>query len=44
MLVYLTDGEGHFPSEHPTHPCLWVVTPGGADDSQFPFGEVLRMS
>lgn len=44
VLVYLTDGEGHFPSEHPTLPCLWVVTPGGAADSAFPFGEVLRMT
>ena len=44
VLVYLTDGEGLFPSHPPALPCLWVVTPGGADESRFPFGEVIRMT
>jgi predicted metal-dependent peptidase len=43
VLVYLTDGFGNFPSKAPEHPCLWVVVPGGLADSEFPFGEVVRM-
>jgi predicted metal-dependent peptidase len=41
--VYLTDGWGEFP-EHPPHlPTLWVITPGGRDDADFPFGETVRL-
>jgi predicted metal-dependent peptidase len=43
VAVYLTDGYGDFPSEPPALPVLWVVTPGGLEDAQFPFGEVVRM-
>lgn len=43
VLVYLTDGFGTFPTEHPAAPTLWVVTPGGLADEQFPFGEVARL-
>jgi predicted metal-dependent peptidase len=44
VAVYLTDGEGPFPSEAPDYPVLWIVTPGGIDEDLFPFGDVVRMS
>ena len=44
VAVYLTDGEGPFPVEHPRYPVLWLVTAGGADEAAFPFGDVVRMS
>jgi predicted metal-dependent peptidase len=44
VAVYLTDGEGPFPSEPPNYPVLWIVTPGGIDEDRFPFGDVVRMS
>ncbi len=43
VCVYLTDGYGTFPSTPPALPVLWVVTPGGLDLSQFPFGEAVRL-
>lgn len=43
VCVYLTDGYGDFPEEPPELPVLWVVTPGGAQDDAFPFGEVCRL-
>jgi predicted metal-dependent peptidase len=43
VCVYLTDGYGTFPSETPFLPVLWVVTPGGLDLEQFPFGEAVRL-
>ena len=43
VAVYLTDGFGSFPDEPPDLPVLWVVSPGGLDDDQFPFGAVARM-
>jgi len=43
VCVYLTDGYGDFPSEAPELPTLWVVSPGGLDESGFPFGEVARL-
>lgn len=43
VCVYLTDGYGTFPSAPPALPVLWVVTPGGLDLSQFPFGEAVRL-
>jgi predicted metal-dependent peptidase len=44
VAVYLTDGYGYFPEIPPTHPVLWVVTPGGLDLAQFPFGETVRLT
>ena len=44
VCVYLTDGYGAFPADPPNRPTLWVVTPGGAADETFPFGEVIRLS
>ena len=43
VCVYLTDGFGSFPSDVPELPVLWVVTPGGLDLKQFPFGEGVRL-
>jgi predicted metal-dependent peptidase len=43
VLIYLTDGWGSFPTKPPTRPVLWVVTPGGADATRFPFGQVARL-
>ena len=43
VCVYLTDGYGTFPDTVPELPVLWVVTPGGLDLSQFPFGETVRL-
>lgn len=43
ICVYLTDGYGNFPQRAPQFPVLWVVTPGGLDLQQFPFGEAVRL-
>jgi predicted metal-dependent peptidase len=43
ICIYLTDGYGEFPTPAPTLPTLWVVTPGGLDLAQFPFGEAVRL-
>lgn len=43
VCVYLTDGFGGFPEQPPEMPVLWVVTPGGAQEEAFPFGEVCRL-
>ncbi len=43
ICIYLTDGRGEFPQSAPTLPTLWVVTPGGLDLAQFPFGEAVRL-
>jgi len=39
-LVYLTDGYGTFPEGAPGTETIWVVTPGGLEPADFPFGEV----
>jgi predicted metal-dependent peptidase len=43
LCIYLTDGYGSFPSQPPEIPTLWVVTAGGLDLAQFPFGETVRL-
>lgn len=43
VAVYLTDGFGTFPSQPPDFPVLWVVTQGGRESGQFPFGETVRL-
>lgn len=43
VCVYLTDGYGTFPNQPPELPVLWVVTPGGLNLQQFPFGEAVRL-
>ena len=43
VCVYLTDGYGDFPKHEPELPTLWVVVPGGQEDGEFPWGEVVRL-
>lgn len=43
LCVYLTDGFGAFPEAAPDLPVLWVITPGGLDLAQIPFGESVRL-
>jgi predicted metal-dependent peptidase len=43
VAIYLTDGYGDFPKAHPETPTLWVVTAGGLDLDQFPFGATVRL-
>lgn len=43
IAIYLTDGFGTFPDHPPKCPVLWVVTPGGLNLDQFPFGEAVRL-
>jgi predicted metal-dependent peptidase len=43
LCIYLTDGYGEFPDPAPLLPTLWVVTPGGLDLGEFPFGEAVRL-
>lgn len=43
VAVYLTDGYGDFPFQAPPFPVLWVITPGGLDSANFPFGETVRL-
>lgn len=43
VCIYLTDGYGTFPEQQPQLPVLWVVTPGGLDLGEFPFGEAVRL-
>ena len=35
--------DGSFPEQPPELPVLWVVTLGGLDLPQFPFGEAVRL-
>lgn len=44
VCVYLTDGYGDFPKRQPELPALWVVVPGGLRDSDFPWGDVVRLT
>ena len=44
VSIYLTDGYGYFPEKEPLIPVLWVVVPGGAENSFFPFGETIRLT
>ncbi len=43
VCIYLTDGYGSFPDTAPQLPVLWVVTPGGLELEEFPFGEAVRL-
>ena len=38
-LIYLTDGDGAFPSEEPEYPVLWATI----KSNQYPFGEVVAV-
>jgi predicted metal-dependent peptidase len=43
LCIYLTDGYGEFPDPAPLLPTIWIVTPGGLDLTEFPFGEAVRL-
>lgn len=43
VLLYLTDGYGTFPKNEPEQDTIWVVTPGGLDSKDFPFGKTIRL-
>lgn len=43
LCIYLTDGYGTFPSDAPSLPVLWVLSPGGIRVDQVPFGEAVRL-
>ncbi|MGB5594719.1 MAG: hypothetical protein WBM62_11890, partial [Crocosphaera sp.] len=43
VCVYLTDGYGTFPDIIPELPTLWVITPGGLELNQIPFGEAVKL-
>ena len=43
VCIYLTDGFGVFPEDIPGFSVIWVVTPGGMDSQDFPFGSVIRL-
>ena len=44
VSIYLTDGYGYFPEKEPEIPILWVIVPGGAENSYFPYGEIIRLT
>lgn len=41
--IYLTDGFGVFPGKEPSIPVLWILTEDGCDDSNVPFGTIVRL-
>jgi predicted metal-dependent peptidase len=43
LCIYLTDGFGTFPTDPPSLPVLWVLSPGGLNLQQVPFGETVRL-
>ncbi|BCL77538.1 hydrolase [Ktedonobacteria bacterium brp13] len=43
VSVYLTDGYGVFPTDQPSLPVLWVLSPGGISVESVPFGEAVRL-
>lgn len=44
VCLYLTDGFGEYPKKNPDLDVIWIISPGGIDSSQVPFGRVVRMS
>lgn len=43
LVIYLTDGYGPFPATAPPYDVLWVITPGGLDLAEIPFGEAVQL-
>jgi predicted metal-dependent peptidase len=44
VSIYFTDGYGNFPDFIPNDPVMWLVSKDGLETSDFPFGEVIRIS
>ena len=42
-MVFATDGAGRFPDVPPGWPVIWLRTPDGVADQQFPFGMVVDL-
>lgn len=42
-VIFFTDGYGSHAKEAPDCPVIWLLPPGSADDSSFPFGRIIRM-
>lgn len=42
-IILFTDGFGDFPSAAPTPETLWALTEDGAEDSDIPFGTLVRI-
>ena len=42
ICIYLTDGYGQYP-EKSNFETLWVITPGGIESDNVPFGTVCRL-
>jgi predicted metal-dependent peptidase len=42
-LVFATDGAGRFPDVPPSWPVIWLRTPDGVPDREFPFGVVVDL-
>lgn len=42
-MVFATDGAGRFPDAPPGWPVIWLRTPDGVPDQQFPFGVVVDL-
>ena len=42
-LIYFTDGYGEFPPAPPAYSTLWVLTSGGCEESEVPFGTTVRV-
>ena len=43
VAIYFTDGYGSFPKDSP-YPTMWLVPTDCKESSEFPFGEVIRIS
>ncbi|MCE2596352.1 VWA-like domain-containing protein [Motilimonas cestriensis] len=42
-VIYFTDGFGDYPAQAPSIPVLWLITEDGCDDSNVPFGIIVRL-
>ena len=42
ICIYLTDGYGKYPKKS-NFETLWVITPGGIESDNVPFGNVCRL-
>ncbi len=43
VCVYFTDGYGEFPKKTPNFDVIWVISNGGIQSKDIPFGKVVRM-
>ena len=43
LVLFATDGHGNFPEKAPAVPVIWLLTPGHAEVTEFPFGAAVRL-